>query len=750
MLPQDEFAQQPSVEVDESALEKLGSVVATALGRYLDVALASGRGINTSVLQELQRARLPSRPVAPVQNDERRVDCLLDELCIQHRDDLCRIASRSTEALDVLETQKQELLNRVFAIEERHAALESLDLPAIEATLSHSHSLVVSLQARGEDLALRLAYEGEQRAAAVEEVRYCCRRALVPRLPRRALILAGAADDQLPIPCALRPSPSTRETFPSPLCTQARVLRLKNDGLLLRVQSSVESAASLHADVQRAQESHEAELARAHQVQQQIADAVYTLRRARKQDQVELALLAAELRRADDTRADDGTTASILRGTEDPTLGPEPGHAGVSRLRHGELAPGKVSSGLSCLPDVADDSDATCMSISVADGDSHGIQLEEMEDVSRHPSVANASPALPAAAGAVVDIVNTLEASSHRAPAAPRAPDVAPAASAGGHTLLARRSKPDATMMPIALHHPPTALRHPPTSKPATIPTQRIRAAAAPPPSRPLLQRGNPNACLAPSPLRCSSEHDTGTTGSRSTVGSSSPAAGVLAGELAPDIMRAVAAFGLGDAIARLHQPLNYGGRMASVLPSLQPALRRSDCAVSPISVISSPLPESWYMQETNVQAQPPKELAARAPPPRVAPAECPSPNVLAHRKRKHAPRIMDVPGPDRQSPTPPCSPPRHVASAKLRRQTPRPHSTAPLQQQCNSEPMHLGEDKQTKGGYEQDHTGNARASVHDAPLRKEARRSHPLANMLSPRKHSSARRVLDLFGDDF
>jgi hypothetical protein len=180
-------------EVEESALEQMGTIVATALGRYLDVALASGRGINTFVLQELQRARLPSRPGAAVQDDEHRVDCLLDELCAQHREDLRKVGSRSNEALAALQTQKHELLSRVLAIEERHAALDSLDLPAIEAALTCSHSLVVSMQAREEDLAFQLAYKDEQRAAAVDEVRYSLPAPAHAASPLCALLSARAA-----------------------------------------------------------------------------------------------------------------------------------------------------------------------------------------------------------------------------------------------------------------------------------------------------------------------------------------------------------------------------------------------------------------------------------------------------------------------------------------------------------------------------------------------------------------------------
>jgi hypothetical protein len=711
----------------------MGSVVAIALGRYLDISLASGRGINTSVLQELQRALMQSRADAPVQDDERRVSCLLDEMCIQHQDDICRIISRSSEALTALETHKQELLNRVLAIEGRHAALDNLDLSAIEATLSHSRNLIVSLQARGDDLDLQVACESELRAAAAEEVRYF----LLARVPCVLCSRRGAAASAPPYPCAPRPSPATLEGRPPSMCIQTRALRLKSDGLLQRLQSMILSAASLEADMQRAQQCHDAELARAHQVQQQTADAVYTLRRARKQDGVELALLAAELRQADEARATAIPVPCMPRGADDPTLGLKAGDALNSRLSHGKDAPAKESSGTPFLPDVADDSDATCMSISVCDGDSLGIRREEIDSV-QHPPVSHVAPAAPPAMATMIERVGALDAHSHKAPAASRAPDAPPIQCAGGNTLLAGHSK-----LTAPTSSKPTSLHKPPASKPTARPAQRIRAAVAPPPSRPLLHRGLPSACLAPSPLRGSSEHDTGTTASRSTVGSTSPTTGALTGELAPDIMRAVAAFGLGDAIARLHQPLPYGGRMASALPSLQPALARSDCAVSPISVITNPIPEPWYKQQPYVQAWPPKDLAARASPP-----------PLAHRKRKHThergPQLMDILASDRQSPKPDGSLPRHATSSKLSRQTPPPSRPAPPHQPRDPEPTPIGEDEHTQGGDEPGHPGRAPAAVLGAPLREEALRSHTLRHARPPRKQPSARRVLDLFGDEF
>jgi hypothetical protein len=521
------------------------------------------------------------------------------------------------------------------------------------------------------------------------------------------------------------------------------VLRLQSDELLQRLQSFVMSAATLEADMQRAQQSHAAELARAHQAQQQTAEAVYNLRRARKQDGVELALLAAELRRADDERVGNGPTASVLQGAADQALGLQAVHPAIDRPHAGEHGPPTDGGGMACLPDVADDSDTTHMSISFGDRNILSIRREEIDGVSLYSSGANAGPHAPPTARAAADGVSAAEAYSREAPAASIASNVLP--HGAGHTITPAPSKPAAptAMMPPVLHPPPT-------SKPAATLANRIKAAVVPSLSQSSLHRATPGARLAPSPLHGSSEHDTGTNASRSTVGSTSPATGALTGELTPDIMRAVAAFGLGDAIARLQQPLTYGGRMGPLLPSMQPPVARSNCAVSPNSVISSPHPEPWYMQQAHVSARPPREPAARAPPPHVKGGA--SASHHPNRKRKHGserdPRLTEAATPDRPPPTPAGSPPRHVA--KVRRTAPPPVDATMLQKPFYSEPTHVSGTEQAAAADENIHAGNAQAPVLEAPLSKEALRSHQLACAPAPRKKPAARRVLDLFGDDF
>ena len=418
-------------------------------------------------------------------------------------------------------------------------------------------------------------------------------------------------------------------------------------------QHATELEAARHSAVnaiearQRADHQHAAELARAHTAQQEAAGSVYALRNACAQSRFELALALSELASADADRLYGQTPAEPLRpaaAAAAATSATTSEAAAATAVEAAPRPPSVAASDDTYVPEVASqqrdgdtDSDSTRMSIS----ESGDKSLQPHGPVCRLAT--ELPPTAPPDARAPLSQPAVPPPKQQPQPKPPVAAPPPPGIlyDAAGRVLwrtpvvFGSSSKPSylATILSIDSTSPPRAAsppRAPCVLDPALTVLQSRCAAAA------ITDAAGPDA-----------------TGVTPTRGGAAPRA-----EVAPAVLRAVAAFGLGDALALLQQPSSaHYSRGLGGAPQLSPRAASghgySATAASPITVVAALPREPWYLQgaQTLQRTGPrlPREHAApREQAPKVgsrgAPTTAASP-VPLHRKRKLPSASEEDPG---------------------------------------------------------------------------------------------------------